>query len=148
MRIRGAGFAARRRAIVAAMSTPRPGVPIERDPLPRPEPPPAGSRPVRDPSSAWRASWILGGALLIGLAVVVGQVLSHFATALTWAVILAVSLWPVHRRIRDRLGDLGVPMVYGLSFGHIRDNLTLPYGVQAELDADNATLTYLEPAVI
>ena len=39
-------------------------------------------------------------------------------------------------------------MVYGLSFGHIRDNLTLPYGVQAELDADNATLTYLEPAVI
>lgn len=105
MRIRGAGFAARRRAIVAAMSTPRPGVPIERDPLPRPDVPPAGSRPVRDPAPAWRASWILGGALLIGLAVVVGQVLSHFATALTWAVILAVSLWPVHRRIRDRLGD-------------------------------------------
>lgn len=87
------------------MSTPRPGAPIERDALPRPEAPPAGSRPVRDPGSAWRASWILGGALLIGLAVVVGQVLSHFATALTWAVILAVSLWPVHRRIRERLGD-------------------------------------------
>ena len=87
------------------MSTPRPGAPIERDALPRQEMPPAGSRPVRDPASAWRASWILGGALLIGLAVVVGQVLSHFATALTWAVILAVSLWPVHRRIRERLGD-------------------------------------------
>ncbi len=87
------------------MSTPRPGAPIERDALPRPEAPPAGSRPVRDPGSAWRASWILGGALLIGLAVVVGQVLSHFATALTWALILAVSLWPVHRRIRERLGD-------------------------------------------
>ena len=55
---------------------------------------------------------------------------------------------PVLDVFRDRLGDLGVPMVYGLSFGHIRDNLTLPYGVQAELDADNATLTYLEPAVI
>ena len=87
------------------MSTPRPGAPIERDALPRQEMPPAGSRPVRDPAPAWRASWILGGALLIGLAVVVGQVLSHFATALTWAVILAVSLWPVHRRIRERLGD-------------------------------------------
>ncbi len=55
---------------------------------------------------------------------------------------------PIMDVFRDRLGDLGVPMVYGLSFGHIRDNLTLPYGVQAELDADNATLTYLEPAVI
>ena len=87
------------------MSTPRPGAPIERDALPRQEMPPAGSRPARDPAPAWRASWILGGALLIGLAVVVGQVLSHFATALTWAVILAVSLWPVHRRIRERLGD-------------------------------------------
>ena len=50
--------------------------------------------------------------------------------------------------IRDRLGDLHVPLVYGLSFGHIRDNLTLPYGIEVELDADNAVLTYLESAVI
>lgn len=88
------------------MSTPRPGVPSERDAPSRPEAvPPGPSRPARDPATATRVSWILGGALLIGLAIVVGQVLSHFATALTWAVILAVSLWPVHRRIRARLGD-------------------------------------------
>jgi predicted PurR-regulated permease PerM len=88
------------------MSTPRPGVPSELDPQPRPEPAPqAGSRAARDATAATRVSWILGGALLLGLAIVVGQVLSHFATALTWAVILAVSLWPVHRRIRARLGD-------------------------------------------
>ena len=55
---------------------------------------------------------------------------------------------PLMDVFRDRLGDLGVPLVYGLSFGHIRDNLVLPYGIEAELDADNATITYLEPAVI
>jgi len=48
---------------------------------------------------------------------------------------------------RDRLGDLGVPVVYGLSFGHIADNMTLPYGIKAELDADAATITFLESAV-
>lgn len=48
---------------------------------------------------------------------------------------------------RDRLGDLGVPVVYGLSFGHIADNLTLPYGIKAELDADAATIAFLESAV-
>lgn len=52
-----------------------------------------------------RISWVLGAALLVALAVVVGKVLSHFAAALTWAVIVAVSLWPVHRRIRARLGQ-------------------------------------------
>ncbi|MFN0139358.1 MAG: LD-carboxypeptidase [Pyrinomonadaceae bacterium] len=50
--------------------------------------------------------------------------------------------------VRDRLGDLGVPVVYGLSFGHIRDQCTFPVGIEAELDADAATLTLLEPAVV
>ena len=50
--------------------------------------------------------------------------------------------------LHDRLGDLNVPLVYGLSFGHIRDNITIPYGVEAELDADNAMLTYLESAIM
>ena len=87
------------------MSTPKPGVPSEREARPRADLPAEGSRPFRESTAATRVSWILGGALLIGLAVVLGQVLSHFATALTWAVILTVSLWPVHRRIRARLGD-------------------------------------------
>ena len=55
---------------------------------------------------------------------------------------------PVMDVLRDRLGDLNVPLVYGLSFGHIRDNITIPYGVEAELDADNAMLTYLESAIM
>jgi len=49
--------------------------------------------------------------------------------------------------IKDRLGDLGIPVVYGLSFGHIRDQFTLPVGIEAELDAANATLTLLETSV-
>lgn len=48
---------------------------------------------------------------------------------------------------KDRLGELGVPVIYGLSFGHIRDNCTLPYGVEAELDTAAATITLTESAV-
>ena len=48
---------------------------------------------------------------------------------------------------RERLGTLGVPVVYGLSFGHIRDQFTLPLGIRAELDATNSTLTILESGV-
>jgi muramoyltetrapeptide carboxypeptidase len=40
-----------------------------------------------------------------------------------------------------------VPAVYGWSFGHVRDQLTLPLGVPALLDTDSETLTLLEPAV-
>ena len=50
--------------------------------------------------------------------------------------------------LKDRLGDLRIPVVYGLSFGHIRDQFTLPVGVEAELDATNATLTLLETGVV
>ncbi|MBL8180022.1 MAG: LD-carboxypeptidase [Blastocatellia bacterium] len=54
---------------------------------------------------------------------------------------------PVINVLRDRLGDLGIPVYYGLSFGHIRDMITLPYGIEAELDTSAATLTFLETAV-
>lgn len=39
------------------------------------------------------------------------------------------------------LGDLGIPVLYGLSFGHTIDQVTLPLGVMASLDADKQTLT-------
>ncbi|HEY8563307.1 MAG TPA: LD-carboxypeptidase [Pyrinomonadaceae bacterium] len=50
--------------------------------------------------------------------------------------------------VRDRLGDLGVPVIYGLSFGHIRDQFTIPVGVEAELDTTAATLTLLEAGTV
>lgn len=50
--------------------------------------------------------------------------------------------------LKDRLGNLGIPVIYGLSFGHIRDQFTLPIGIKAELDTEKATLTFLETAVV
>lgn len=48
---------------------------------------------------------------------------------------------------KERLSTFKIPTVYGLSFGHIRDQFTLPLGIRAELDATNSTLTLLESAV-
>jgi muramoyltetrapeptide carboxypeptidase len=42
-----------------------------------------------------------------------------------------------------RLRELGVPMVSGLPIGHGVPALTIPLGVEAELDADAGTLTLL-----
>ena len=53
----------------------------------------------------------------------------------------------VRQVMQDRLGGLGVPVVWGMGFGHIAPQPTVPLGVPAELDADNGTLTFLEPAV-
>lgn len=49
--------------------------------------------------------------------------------------------------VRDRLHGVGVPLVYGFPFGHIPLSWTLPLGVRARLDATDATLELLEPAV-
>ncbi len=50
--------------------------------------------------------------------------------------------------LKDRLGDLKIPVIYGLSFGHIRDQFTLPVGIEAELDTENAVMTFMETGVI
>jgi muramoyltetrapeptide carboxypeptidase len=47
----------------------------------------------------------------------------------------------------DRLAPLGVPMVSGLPFGHSVPQLTVPLGVEADLDADAGSLTLLQPAL-
>jgi muramoyltetrapeptide carboxypeptidase len=50
--------------------------------------------------------------------------------------------------LRDRLGKLGIPVLYGLPFGHVAHQMTFPYGISAHLDADNGTLSLLETGVI
>jgi muramoyltetrapeptide carboxypeptidase len=42
--------------------------------------------------------------------------------------------------LRDRLGDLGVPVVTGLPFGHGPAQVTIPLGQPAVLDADAGTV--------
>jgi len=46
--------------------------------------------------------------------------------------------------LHDRLTPLGVPVVADLGFGHCPGQLTIPLGVDVELDADHGTLTVLE----
>ncbi|MGI5215966.1 S66 peptidase family protein [Plantactinospora sp. CA-290183] len=43
--------------------------------------------------------------------------------------------------LRDRLGDLGVPVLAGLPLGHGQQQLTVPLGVPATIDAAAGTLT-------
>ena len=46
----------------------------------------------------------------------------------------------------ERLSTLGIPVVLGFGFGHDEfHNAAIPFGTPAELDADNGTLTCLEP---
>nr|WP_198151344.1 LD-carboxypeptidase [Kibdelosporangium sp. MJ126-NF4] len=49
--------------------------------------------------------------------------------------------------LHDLVASLGIPTLWELGFGHCPAQLTVPLGVQAELDADNGTLTILEPAL-
>jgi len=50
--------------------------------------------------------------------------------------------------LEDRLGGLGIPVLYGLPLGHGSSLATLPLGVEATVDADALTLTINEPALI
>jgi len=45
------------------------------------------------------------------------------------------------------LQPLSIPAVTGYSIGHIRNQFTIPMGIQATLDAERQTVTLLEPAV-
>ena len=45
------------------------------------------------------------------------------------------------------LYNLNVPVIYGMSFGHIKNKLTLPIGINAELNSISQTITLLESAV-
>jgi muramoyltetrapeptide carboxypeptidase len=50
--------------------------------------------------------------------------------------------------LRDRLSSLGIPVVYGLPFGHVSHQATFPYGTEAKLDTANGALTLLETGVL
>ncbi|KAA3510155.1 LD-carboxypeptidase [Agrobacterium rosae] len=43
-------------------------------------------------------------------------------------------------------GLIHLPVLSGMEFGHTQPMITLPYGGLAQIDADNASLTLLEPA--
>jgi muramoyltetrapeptide carboxypeptidase LdcA involved in peptidoglycan recycling len=47
----------------------------------------------------------------------------------------------------SRLETLGVPLLAGLPFGHGVPQLTVPLGLEAELDTDAGTLAMVRPAL-
>ncbi|EAZ91977.1 S66 peptidase family protein [Crocosphaera chwakensis] len=49
--------------------------------------------------------------------------------------------WTVEEVLRDRLGDLGIPIVSELPFGHEGVNAMLPVGMKVRLDGDQGILT-------
>ncbi|GAB1326520.1 S66 peptidase family protein [Streptomyces sennicomposti] len=53
----------------------------------------------------------------------------------------------VRALLADRLGGLGVPVAEDFGFGHCDGALTIPFGVAAELDAGDGTLTLEAPAL-
>lgn len=55
--------------------------------------------------------------------------------------------WTVEEVLRDRLSDLGLPIVSDLPFGHEGANAALPVGQPIELDADGGTLSWGEEAL-
>ncbi|MEM6765853.1 MAG: LD-carboxypeptidase [Bacteroidota bacterium] len=48
--------------------------------------------------------------------------------------------------LTERLGSLGIPVVWNLPYGHVADNAPIPIGVEAELDADDKSLKLLGAA--
>lgn len=55
--------------------------------------------------------------------------------------------WSLREVLYDRLRPLNLPVFYGMSLGHIPNQVTLPYGVKARLDAGRGVLRILESGV-
>jgi muramoyltetrapeptide carboxypeptidase len=49
--------------------------------------------------------------------------------------------------LKDRFSDFKIPIIYGMSFGHVKDKFTIPFGGLAELDTSEQSFTLLEPVV-
>lgn len=49
--------------------------------------------------------------------------------------------------LKERLGNLNIPVLYGFSFGHIQNMCVLPIGIEASLDADKMEVYLREKSV-
>ena len=50
--------------------------------------------------------------------------------------------------LQDTIRPLGIPAWYGSMIGHIRNQFTIPIGLEVEIDANSGTIQMLETAVI
>lgn len=49
--------------------------------------------------------------------------------------------------LKDRFSGFKIPVIYGMSFGHIKDKFTIPFGGLAELDTNEQNFSLLETVV-
>jgi muramoyltetrapeptide carboxypeptidase len=49
---------------------------------------------------------------------------------------------------QDLFGDLGIPVIYDLGFGHGDSNFPIPVGIEMKIDTGKKELSYLEGAVL
>jgi muramoyltetrapeptide carboxypeptidase len=75
-----------------------------------------------------------------------GVVLGVFTNAKP-KVFSARRSWSLREVWADRLLPLNIPVFSGLSLGHISNQITLPYGIQARMDARQGRLEILKPGV-
>jgi muramoyltetrapeptide carboxypeptidase len=68
-----------------------------------------------------------------------GIALGRFSDCQAPAHIPSLSITEV---LKDRFGDLGIPIVAGLAFGHQGENAVLPVGTPVTLDADQGCLRW------
>lgn len=59
---------------------------------------------------------------------------------------IAPNSFTLREVIEERIKPLNIPSVYGLSFGHLDNNFTIPIGIKAKLDTDKMTIELLENA--
>lgn len=55
--------------------------------------------------------------------------------------------WTLRQVLEDRLKPLGIPVCFGLPFGHVKENMAMPMLLKVKLDANSRTIEYLEEAV-
>jgi len=72
-----------------------------------------------------------------------GIALGNFRNCEAKGISISGPSFTLREVIDERTRDLGIPVVYGLPFGHVKSKLTIPVGLRAELDASNKTLRVL-----
>lgn len=82
----------------------------------------------------------LAGKLQAAAGIIFGECYDCDSGGYTWDYALG--------EVLDKLlGSLTIPVLYGLTIGHTAEQLTLPIGVEAELDADKGVLTIIQAGV-
>jgi muramoyltetrapeptide carboxypeptidase len=83
--------------------------------------------------------WRMSGALKNLAGIAIGRFSNCTAPA-------GYHSFSIEEVLHDRLGDLGIPIVAHLPFGHDGENGTLPVGVTVELDGTAGTLHFAGPS--